>query len=386
MEWKDKDWNKLVSWGVTILGFMIFWPLGLVALLRTLSNGSLFNKHQRTVGVERGQVLDVPYVEVEDEPAEEPVRRPQREPKHAPAVNRAINEKRPNVGNRGLIPVKKNWGRNLRVWGTILAVFGGIVLLTSLDEWPFNPFTDMAMETGLLAAGLAMLGVGLSRKKRAARYRRYLSLIGGRDNLAIDALAEAMPVSYKKACADLQEMIEAGYLPAAGRLDQKNRRLLLSSVLEEAPVPPTGRAEPAVRTEDDEDAVLREIKELNDRIDDEAMSRKIDRIGEITARILDYQRNNPDSAGELRSFLDYYLPTTLKLLRAYAQMEEQGVEGKNISEVKASVESTMDKVVDGFEKQLDKLFRADALDITSDIQVLEQMLQKDGLASDELIH
>ena len=259
-------------------------------------------------------------------------------------------------------------------------------MLTSLDEWPFNPFTDMAMETGLLAAGLAMLGVGLSRKKRAARYRRYLSLIGGKDNLAIDALAEAMPVSYKKACADLQEMIEAGHLPAAGRLDQKTRRLLLSSVLEEAPVPPAGRAEPAVRTEDAEDAVLREIKELNDRIDDEAMSRKIDRIGEITARILDYQRNNPDSAGELRSFLDYYLPTTLKLLRAYAQMEEQGVEGKNISEVKASVESTMDKVVDGFEKQLDKLFRADALDITSDIQVLEQMLQKDGLASDELIN
>lgn len=390
MEWKDKDWNKLVSWGVTILGFMVFWPLGLVALLRTLSNGSLFHKHQRTVGIERGQVMDVPYVEVEDEPtanrAAEPVRSPQRERKRAPAANRAAGEKKPNAGNKGLVPVKKNWGRGLRVWGTILAVFGGLVLLTSLDTWPDNPFTDMAMENGLLAAGLAMLGVGISRKKRASRYRRYLSLIGGRDNLSIDALAEAMPVSYKKACADLQDMIEAGHLPAAGRLDQKNRRLLLSSAWEEQPVPTAGGEEPAVQTGDTEDAVLREIKELNDRIDDEVMSRKIDRIGEITAKILDYQRNNPDSAGELRSFLDYYLPTTLKLLRAYAQMEEQGVEGKNISEVKASVESAMDKVVDGFEKQLDKLFRADALDITSDIQVLEQMLQKDGLAADELLH
>lgn len=383
MEWKDKDWSKLVSWGLTILGFMVFWPLGLIALLRTLSYGSLFNKRRRITGVERGQVVDVPYVEVEDEPAERD-RVPQRERKHTPEGNRAANGKRPNGGNKGLVPVRKNWGRGLRVWGTILTVLGSLVLLSSLDGgWLF---ADLAPEAGLLAAGLAMLWVGISRKKRASRYRRYLSLIGGRDDLSIDALAEAMPVSYKKACADLQDMIEAGHLPAAGRLDQKTRRLRLASTLEDLPVPPAGREEAPAQTGDAEDAVLREIKELNDRIDDEVMSRKIDRIGEITAKILDYQRNNPDSAGELRSFLDYYLPTTLKLLRAYAQMEEQGVEGKNISEVKASVEATMDKVVDGFEKQLDKLFRTDALDITSDIQVLEQMLQKDGLAADEMLH
>lgn len=364
MEWKDKDWSKLISWGLTVLGFMVFWPVGLVALLRILSYGSLFNSRRR-IGVKRGQVVDVPYVEVKD-------------------GNQTAGVKRPETVNKSLVPVKKNWGRGLRVWGSVLAVIGGIVLLADLSEGPLNLLTDMAMDAGFLAAGLAMLGVGVSRKKRAVRYRRYLSLIGGKDNLSIDALAEAMPVSYKKACADLQDMIEAGHLPAAGRLELKQRRLLLSAVLEDEPVPAAVKEEP-VKTENAEDAVLREIKELNDRIDGEAMSRKIDRIGEITAKILDYQRKNPDSAGELRSFLDYYLPTTLKLLRAYAQMEEQGIEGKNISEVKASVEATMDKVVDGFEKQLDKLFQTDVLDITSDIQVLEQMLKKDGLAADELL-
>ena len=114
------------------------------------------------------------------------------------------------------------------------------------------------------------------------------------------------------------------------------------------------------------------------------MSRKIDRIGEITAKILDYQRQHPDSEPELRSFLNYYLPTTLKILRSYAQMENQGIEGENITAAKQRIEGMMDKVVEGFEKRLDKLFRSDAVDITSDVQVLEQMLQQDGLSADEL--
>ena len=397
MDWRDKE--KLISWVLTILGFIVFWPLGLFGLFRVLSNGTLFSKRKRITGVERGQVVDVSYVEVEDEPepeaarTKEPVRSapPKREGKSASANGKAGMG--PDKRNKDIVPVKKNWGRGLRFWGILLAAIGGLSFLTNLDMMGGISsisylFTELAVECGFLAAGLTMLGVGISRRKRAARYRRYLSLIGNRDNLSIDALAEAMPVSYKKACDDLQDMIEAGHLPAAGRLDQKTRRLLLSSVLEDAPAPSRSKTEPVrkEKAEDAEDAVLREIRELNDRIDDEAMSRKIDRIGEITAKILDYQRGNPDSAGELRSFLDYYLPTTLKLLRAYAQMEEQGIEGKNIGEVKASVEAAMDKVVDGFEKQLDKLFRTDALDITSDIQVLEQMLQKDGLAADELLH
>lgn len=386
MEWKDKD--KLISWALTILGFMVFWPVGLFALLRVLSNGTLFNKRRRIPGPERGQVVDVPYVEVDEGSGrtEQPRYAPRRQTVKR-AASDGVKVKEQDTGKKGLVPVKKNWGRGLRVMGTVLAILGGFSLITELSDLGVRTlFTDFAVEASFLTAGLAMLGVGISRRKRAARYRRYLSLIGGRDNLSIDALAEAMPVSYKRACADLQDMIEAGHLPASGRLDQKSRRLLFSTVLEDRPAPPPVREDnKPVRNEDAEDAVLREIKNLNDRIDDEAMSRKIDRIGEITAKILDYQRNNPDSSGELHSFLDYYLPTTLKLLRAYAQMEAQGVDGKNINEVKASVETAMEKVVDGFEKQLDKLFQSDALDITSDIQVLEQMLKKDGLAADELL-
>ena len=77
--------------------------------------------------------------------------------------------------------------------------------------------------------------------------------------------------------------------------------------------------------------------------------------------------------------MSYYLPTTLKILRSYAQMEAQGIEGENISAAKDRIEGMMDKVVDGFEKQLDRLFQDDAMDITTDVEVLERMLDKDGL-------
>ncbi|MDE7170780.1 MAG: 5-bromo-4-chloroindolyl phosphate hydrolysis family protein, partial [Oscillospiraceae bacterium] len=131
-----------------------------------------------------------------------------------------------------------------------------------------------------------------------------------------------------------------------------------------------------------EDDILREIRQVNDDIPDEAMSAKIDRIEEITGKILKYQKEHPNKEGQLRTFLNYYLPTTLKILRAYAQLDAQGIEGENISAAKKRIEDMMDQVVSGFEKQLDKLFQDDAMDITSDVEVLENMLKKDGL-SDE---
>ena len=97
-------------------------------------------------------------------------------------------------------------------------------------------------------------------------------------------------------------------------------------------------------------------------------------------KIYGYVKQNPSKEGQLRSFLNYYLPTTLKILKAYARMEDQGVEGENIRTAKARIEGMMDKVVDGFEKQLDRLFEVDTMDITADVEVLERMLEKDGLS------
>ena len=133
-------------------------------------------------------------------------------------------------------------------------------------------------------------------------------------------------------------------------------------------------------TPDQDAQLLAEIRQLDEDIDDEEMSRKIRRIEECTEHILEYQKKHPDKASELHTFLDYYLPTTMKLLHAYAELEDQGVEGDNIATTKARIESTMDSVVQGFEAQLDKLFEGSMLDISADISVMEKMLSRDGLA------
>ena len=82
--------------------------------------------------------------------------------------------------------------------------------------------------------------------------------------------------------------------------------------------------------------------------------------------------------------MGYYLPTTLKILTAYEQFEEQGVRGENLQAAMRDIENILDHLVSGFERQLDLLFENDVLDISSDISVLESMLAKDGLTDNDL--
>ena len=119
---------------------------------------------------------------------------------------------------------------------------------------------------------------------------------------------------------------------------------------------------------------------MKESISNQKLAEQVDRIGLITAKILDYQKSHPEKSPQLHSFLSYYLPTTLKILRAYSQLEAQEVAGENITAAMARIEGMMDKVVEGFEKQLDQLFQGAAMDITADVAVLERMLAKDGLA------
>lgn len=278
-------------------------------------------------------------------------------------------------------PVDLNKGKGMMVWGAILAILGGFISFVQFFDSMGIGFIYMlqsiSFPLGLLGAGLVLLVCGTQRNKKAKRFRKYLALIGKRESISIGSLAQAMPVSYHTACDDIQEMLDEGYIPT-GYLDMASGRLILSDEglqeepekeKEEQPAPP-----------EDDDAILQEIRQVNDAIEDPEMSEKIDRIGEITGKILDYQRKNPNKDSQLRSFLNYYLPTTLKILKAYAQMEAQGIEGQNISAAKERIEGMMDKVVEGFEKQLDKLFQDDAMDITTDVEVLERMLDKDGLS------
>lgn len=276
--------------------------------------------------------------------------------------------------------------KRLTTLGVVLsAIFGFISIEESVGNLWMLPDIAWYLEAMVFplcgfGAGLGCLWGGLRRQKRVRTFRSYLAMIGSRTTISISALSSAMGVSPAKVRDTLEDMLDDGFFPL-GYLDYGSDRLVLTS--DGIPDPPKEEEKPAQEepAEDPQNAILEEIRAINADIDNPKLNQQIDRIGVITAKVFEYQRSHPQKSNQLHSFLSYYLPTTLKILRAYAQLENQEVDGENISAAMERIEGMMDKVVEGFEKQLDQLFQGDALDITADVEVLERMLAKDGLSS-----
>lgn len=165
-------------------------------------------------------------------------------------------------------------------------------------------------------------------------------------------------------------------------------RLLCKDVVEEVEVPAepetTGNAELDKMIVECNNAIA-EMKRLDDNIKDEKISAQIVRLEELTAKIINQVKVDPAKLPQIRKFMNYYVPTTLKLLNAYDRMGAQGVEGENISGTMTKIEQMMGAVVIAYEKQLDSLFGSEALDISTDITVLDNMMVREGL-SDDPIH
>ena len=129
---------------------------------------------------------------------------------------------------------------------------------------------------------------------------------------------------------------------------------------------------------------IRQIREENAQIPDQALSGKIDQLEETARRIFATVADKPEKAPQIRRFMDYYLPTVLKMLTNYRKLGERGVTGENADKMKTTVENAMDVVLDAFEKQHDQLYKSEVLDVTSDVKVLETLLRQDGLLESEL--
>ena len=130
---------------------------------------------------------------------------------------------------------------------------------------------------------------------------------------------------------------------------------------------------------------IQKMRQLNRAIKDEKLSGQIDRMEELTDNIFKQVAKNPKDVSQIRKFMNYYLPTTLKLLEYYAELSAQGVHGKNITVSMAKIEGIMNTIIEAFEKQLDSLFGTAALDISTDITVLEGMLQREGLTKQQMM-
>jgi len=115
-------------------------------------------------------------------------------------------------------------------------------------------------------------------------------------------------------------------------------------------------------------------------IESAAVREKVTRLQQTGGRIMEHLEKNPGCAPSLRRFADYYLPTLKKLVAAYENMEEQGVDGENLSDSMRRIEGILDTMNGAFDRQLDALFADQALDISTDITVMEGMLAQHGLS------
>jgi len=128
---------------------------------------------------------------------------------------------------------------------------------------------------------------------------------------------------------------------------------------------------------------VKRIQELNDDIPDFKVSAQLKQIEILTASIIDQVEKKENQLRQVKQFINYYLPTTIKLLEQYVQLQNIGMKGENIAGGMQQIEELLDKVIVAFQKQLDSLFERDLVDITADIQVMEQMMAAQGLTNEK---
>ena len=232
-----------------------------------------------------------------------------------------------------------------------------------------------------LSGGVGCL-LGANHVRTTSRMRKKIkNIVGDAPYMYIQDIADAIPCSYDKCRKHLENCIDKGLFGPNAFLDMRRRCL----VIKERPPEKTAKPKPKKTVQQQKDQyqqILDELRAVNDAIPDEVMSDKISRLEAVSAKIFEQAKSDPDKLPKMRKFMDYYLPTSLKLLKTYAELEAQNVEGENITESKHRIEQTMDMLVHAFETQLDQLFQDDAMDVSADIDVMRNMLRADGLTDD----
>ena len=274
--------------------------------------------------------------------------------------------------------------RILSIVGAAITAIFGISLVTMLGEviaygWYSYMMEELFPMCGFFAGGVAMLVAGQRMKRRSARIARYLAVMGERGYISVEELCTVTGKSRKKIESDLDYMVEKGLLGAGAYLDSGRGIFFRSADAFADYANATAKKENVTPKEANEGyaGALRAIRSANDRIADAVLSEKIDHLETVAGKIFREVEQHPEKQQQAATFLNYYLPTTLKLLDSYAKFEEAGIEGENLSRAQERIEETMDALIKGFDKQLDDLYRNEAMDIDSDIRVMENMLRRD---------
>lgn len=242
------------------------------------------------------------------------------------------------------------------------------------DLWP--------LISGIVSilGGLGMFGLaGYTRRLRYLR-RSLKNAVGKRDNVTLTEICRVLSCREATARRVAESAVDAGDLGGDAFFDHSSDTLVIRG---QAPRPAPAEPAAAQKAKSQYEAFLEQLRLVNDAIPGEEMSEKISRLEDISAKIFDLVEKDPAKVPQLRKFLNYYLPTSLKLLHTYAELDAQGIDGSNITQSKREIENTMDTLCNAFASQLDKLFSSDAMDVSADIAAMQAMLAQDGLTQSD---
>ena len=276
--------------------------------------------------------------------------------------------------------------------------------------------TFSAFSLVMSALGFGVGTYGAKKLGRIDRLKNYIAAIGKREYCNISELAAKVGKSDKAVIKDLEYMIKNRWF-GQGHLDKQKTCLMVTDKMydqycqleqrkaieqKEAEQKEALQKEAERKAWEEQNAsrqhlspevqkvimqgeeYVRKIRKCNDDIPGEEISAKIYRIEMLVDKIFDRVEQNPKCVSDIKKLMDYYLPTTVKLLEAYAEMDAQPAGGENIQSAKKEIEATLDTLNAAFEKLLDDLFQETAWDVSSDISVLNTMLAQEGLKEDGL--
>lgn len=288
------------------------------------------------------------------------------------------------------------------VWTFILLIMRIAGASVSHIAWTAN--------TIFLLIFFGMINLGLSQRKRLKRAERYVKLCDHKMYQNINDLAKACGKSERRVKKDLQKMLRLGFFPE-GHLDENKTCFMLSDAIyqqyldveenrrrieeenrliasQQDKTQSSDNAAPEIS--DTQNAELnsmitegmeciRKLRELNDRIPGEAISAKLFRLESLLKEIFNSIREHPEQMHRMHKLMNYYLPTTLKLVEAYEEFDRVSAPGDEIIAAKAEIENTLDTINQAFTELLNNLFQDTVVDATTDAQVLKTMLAREGL-------
>lgn len=309
--------------------------------------------------------------------------------------------------------------RGRKIAGMVMAITGYSFAVCLLIGSVITGVTGMLMGAGVgvsVAVTIQMiflivftvLGAAGSRMIcQVNRFQTYIEELHGREYGNIKDLAQRMHKKEKFVVKDLEAMIRKGWF-LQGYLDDQKVCLMTSKaaydqyreLMAQAKQQKMQEQEKKEQQKADADRragldpkvqevieagnrYIRKIRECNDAIPGEVVSEKMSRMELLTKRIFERVEQNPEAVTDIRRLMEYYLPTAVKLLEAYEELDAQPVQGENILSSKKEIEDTLDTLNMAFEKLLDDLFQDTAWDVSSDISVLKTMLAQEGLTEND---